>query len=77
MAVPDTSIAGHLQSGLDGAPDECRYSAPEVQWYDDGGREKVLITRESDVYGMAMVVYEVSSAVSRKPAQGLYLTSIS
>ena len=61
MAVPGTSIAGHSQSGLDGNIDKYRYSAPEIQWRDDGGADKILITKESDVYGMAMVAYEVSS----------------
>ena len=61
VAVPGTSIAAHSQSGLDGDIDEYRYSAPEIQWRDDGGVGKILITKESDVYGMGMVAYEVSS----------------
>ena len=61
VAVPDTSIAGHSQSGVDGDVDKYRYWAPEIQWRDDGNMDKILITNESDVYGMAMVAYEVSS----------------
>ena len=60
VAVPGTSIAGHSQSGLDDI-DKYRYSAPEVQWRDGNEPEKILITKESDVYGMAMVAYEASS----------------
>ena len=59
MAVPGTSIAGHIQSG--GDIDNYRYSAPEIQWPEDHGTDDILITKESDVYGMGMVVYEVSS----------------
>ena len=62
MAVPGTSIAGHSQSGVDGDVDKYRYWAPEIQWRDDGNMDKILITNESDVYGMAMVAYEVSSS---------------
>lgn len=61
FAVPGTSIAGHSQSGIDGTVDKYRYSAPEVQWRDGSETEKILITQESDVYGMAMVAYEASS----------------
>ena len=61
VAVPDTSIAAHSQSEMDGDVDKYRYSAPEVQWHDGSETEKILITKESDVYGMAMVAYEVSS----------------
>ncbi|KAF9650321.1 kinase-like protein [Thelephora ganbajun] len=60
VAVPGTSIAGwHVQSALDGEVDDYRYSAPEIQWPEDYGMDKILITKESDVYGMAMVIYEV------------------
>ena len=61
VAVPDTSIDAHSQSGLDGDIDKYRYSAPEIQWRDDRGVDEILITKESDVYGMGMVAYEVSS----------------
>jgi len=58
VAVPGTSIAAHAQSG--GDIDNYRYSAPEVLWPKDHGRGKIFMTKESDVYGMGMVVYEAS-----------------
>ena len=61
VAVPDTSIAGHSQSGLDGYLDEHRYSAPETMWSADNVMDKILITKESDVYGIGMVAYQVRS----------------
>ncbi|KAF9648576.1 kinase-like protein [Thelephora ganbajun] len=36
-----------------------RYSAPELLWPKDLGMDKILTTKESDVYGMGMVAYEV------------------
>lgn len=36
-----------------------RYSAPEIQWLEAYEVNKPPITKESDVYGMAMVIYEV------------------
>ena len=74
VAVPDTSIAGHDQSG--GDVDNYRYSAPEIQWHDDGDTDKILITKESDVYGMGMVAYEASFHHLYHRAQGSNLTSI-
>ena len=59
MAVPGTSTAGHIQS--EGDVDNYRYSAPEIQWPEDHGKDEILITKESDVYGMGMVAYEASS----------------
>ena len=56
VAVKGTSIASHVQSG--GEIDNYRYSAPEIQWTE---ADEILITKESDVYGMAMVIYEASS----------------
>ena len=57
MAAPGTSIASHVQSAGDIA--DYRYSAPEVQWPEDDAIDDILlITKESDVYGMGMVVYE-------------------
>jgi len=44
-----------------GGIDNYRYSAPEIQWPEDHGKDDILITKESDVYGMGMVVYEASS----------------
>ena len=60
MAVPGTSVAGHSQSELDENMYKCQYSAPEIQWPEDYDMEKVLITKESDVYSLAMVAYEAS-----------------
>ena len=61
MAVPDTSVAGHSQSEIDWDDGKNRYSAPEVQWFDESSTGKFVITKESDVYGMAMIAYRVSS----------------
>ena len=62
MAVPGTSIAAHVQSGVDGDIDDYRYTAPEIisEFYEGNG-DKILATKESDVYGMGMVAYEASS----------------
>lgn len=60
MALPGTSIASHTQSGGGGGIDDYRYWAPEIQWPEDYGMDKTIITTESDVYGMGMVAYEVS-----------------
>ena len=65
MATPGTSIAGHIQSGVDGdnADDGRRYTEPEILLADDlypGKVDSILATKEGDVYGMAMVVYEAS-----------------
>ena len=60
VPVPNTSVAGFVSlSG--GNLDNFRYSAPEVQWPEEHGMDKVLITKESDAYGLAMVVYEANS----------------
>lgn len=72
VAVPGTSIAGHMQSG--GEIDNYRYSAPEIQWPEDHDTDEILITKESDVYGMAMIAYEASS---HRMAPGPNLTLIS
>lgn len=64
MAVPGTSIAGHVQSALDGVIDDHRYMGPEILSPDElccGSVDKILATKENDVYGMGMVVYEVGS----------------
>ena len=50
-------MANHIQSGLD-ETNGCRYLAPELQWLED--TDKILITKESDAYGMGMVAYEAS-----------------
>ena len=44
-----------------GEIDNYRYSAPEIQWPEDHDMGHILITKESDVYGMSMIVYEASS----------------
>jgi len=59
MAVPDTSIADHVQSG--GDVDGYRYSAPELHQPEGHGTDETIITKESDVYGMGMIVFEASS----------------
>ena len=61
MAVPGTSIAGHAQSGMDEDIDDYRYMAPETLLPEEVYVDKILATKESDVYGMGMVVYEASS----------------
>ena len=60
MAVPNTSVADHEQSTLDADPFDYRYVAPEVQWPEFYCNDEVLITKQSDVFEMAMVIYEAS-----------------
>jgi len=67
VVVPDTSIAGRTQSAGDGRIDDYRYWAPEIQWPEDRGLGKILLTTESDVYGMGMVVYEASCGCPAPP----------
>lgn len=76
MVVPDTSTAGYEPSALDGQIYNFRYSAPEVQWPELYGMDEVRITKESDVYGMAMVIYVVRSADLRYLFRGPNLTWI-
>ena len=52
----DSSVMGHAQSK--GDIDNYRYLAPELQQPEGHGTDEILITKESDVYGMAMVVSE-------------------
>lgn len=60
MAVPDTSDVGHVRSRVD--INNYRYSAPELHQTNGHGMDIGLpITKESDMFGMAMVIYEVSS----------------
>ena len=66
VATPGTSIAAHDQSGVDGgnASDDYRYTEPEILSLDEsqaGNADKILATKEGDVYGMGMVVYEASN----------------
>ena len=64
MAVPGTSIAGHVQSVLDGDIEDYRNMAPEIhspEEHDTGATDKIIVTKEGDVYGMGMVAYEASS----------------
>lgn len=82
MPVPGTSVANHVQSGQEDIV-EYRYLAPEVQWLEDNTADKgdttdkILITKESDVYGMGMVAYEASfhRMVSSGPRVNLTLIS--
>ena len=76
VPVPNTSFAGH-QSLVEENLDFCRYSAPELQWPEGYGAEKAVITKESDVYGMAMVIYEVFPIDPSPSNPQLDLTSIS
>ena len=50
---------GHVQSG--GDIGNCQYSAPEIRWPEEDDMDEIIVTKESDVYGMTMVVYEASS----------------
>ena len=60
LAVPDTLTAGH--SRLWGGVNNAYYPAPEFHVTKGRGVDwTVLITPESDVYGIGMVIYEVSS----------------
>ena len=63
-----------MQSG--GEIVDCVYTAPEM-WSDDSSEDVIRLTKENDVYGMGMVIYEVSSAVPRCHAQTSDLTLIS
>ena len=53
-----------MQSVQDAPTDDLRYSAPEVQWPELYDKREVHITKESDVYEMAMVIYMVRFAIS-------------
>jgi hypothetical protein len=68
VPTPDTSFAGH-QSSLEENLDGHRYLAPEIQWPEDYNMEKVVVTKESDVYGMAMVIYKARSHRSIPPSR--------
>ena len=62
VAVSGTSVADHLQSELNENINDHRFVAPEIQWpeeHDPGRTDKILVTKESDVYGIGMVVYTV------------------
>ena len=61
VAAPGTSFAGYLQSSVKGDLGDRCYLAPELQQPKNHGMDKVLITKESDIYGMAMVIYEARS----------------
>ena len=75
MAVPGTPFADYLQPSLEGDLGDSRYLAPEIQWPKDYGTDKILITKESDVYGVAMVIYEARSykPISHGPESDLTL----
>lgn len=55
VADPGTPFA------WDGGLDNYRYLAPEIRFPDAYGRNQILITKECDTYGMAMVIYEARS----------------
>ena len=76
MAVPGTPFAGYLQSSAEGDLGDCRYLAPELRWPEDYGMDKILITKESDIYGIAMVIYEARSyrPISAGPGSNLMLS---
>ena len=76
VAVPGTSFAGYLQSSVEGDLGDCRYLAPELQWPEDHEMDKILMTKESDIYGMAMVIYEARSYRPISPGPGSNLMSI-
>ena len=76
VAVPGTPFAGYLQYLVERGLDDCRYQAPELQVPEDYGIDKILITKESDVYGMAMVIYEARSYKPISPGLGSDLTLI-
>ena len=76
MAVPGTPFADYLQPSVEGDLGDCRYLAPEIQWPEDYGTDKILMTKESDIYGIAMVIYEARSYKSISPGPGSNLTSI-
>ena len=61
VAVPGAPFAGYLQSSVEGDLGDCRYLAPELQWPEDYDMDKILITKESDIYGIAMVIYKARS----------------
>lgn len=45
-------------------------------WPEDDGEDIIRLTKENDVYGMGMIVYEVSPSIARSPDQGPNLTLI-
>lgn len=56
--MSDASVVGAQSEGDIGS---YRYSAPELHRTKGDGMNEIRPTKESDVYGMGMVVYEVSS----------------
>ena len=55
LAAPGTSFTLDQGSNVD------RYFAPEIQSPGAYGMEGFVTTKESDIYGMAMVIYEARS----------------
>ena len=55
LAAPGTPFT--LDQGLN----NYRYFAPEIQSPGAHGMDGVVATKESDVYGMAMIIYEARS----------------
>ena len=62
VVEPNTPAAGQVQSG--GDLDSYRYLAPELHQPEGGTVDETLITKENDVYGVGMVIFEVSSSCS-------------
>lgn len=59
MAGPGNSGSGEGYEETGVYANKHRYSAPETLWPEDHGMLEILMTKESDVYGMSMVAYEV------------------
>ena len=60
VAVPGTPFAGYLQPSVEGNSGNQCYLAPELQpqkYISD----KIIVTKESDIYGMANIIYEARS----------------
>ena len=75
VPVPDTSIVGHVYPG--GDVDNGRYSAPELHQSEGSGVDEIPITKESDVYGMGMIIYEAGFPILYRVTYGSHLMSIS
>ena len=75
MVIPGTPFAEYLQSSLQMDLHGYRYLAPEIQWPGVYGMDKIPIMKESDIYGMAMVIYEARSyqLLSHGPESNLTL----
>ena len=61
MVVPGTPFAEYLPSSLSGGLCCYRYLAPEIRWPEAYGTDKIPVMKESNIYGMAMIIYEARS----------------